>query len=1312
VLAPDDPSAKLRALVFSKTAAFRHGSIPAGVNALKALGTEKNFQVDATEDASLFRDDVLAHFDSVIWLSTTGDVLTDTQQAAFERFIRAGGGYVGIHSAADTEYGWPWYGQLVGAYFRNHPNGTPTATTVVEDTTDASTAGIPARWTRSDEWYNFQKPVDPVVNGGGDDYNPRNTSGVHVLLTMDESTYAEADGSDGVDDDHPIAWCHRYDGGRAWYSGLAHTQASFSDATMLNHLNAGIEITAGVTASAACGKTATANQNPTVTVARTPTGGVTSGTAVAFTATGTDPDGDTLTYSWDFGDGGTAATQNPSHTYAAPGTYAATVTVSDGKGGTGTATSSVIVTSSNRDPSVTAARTPAGNTTTGTAIAFTATGSDPDGDTLTYAWDFGDTTSSTTQNPSKTYTTPGTYTAKVTVSDGKGGSASASLTVVVAQANRNPTVVASRTPAGSVTTGTPIAFTATGSDADDDTLTYAWTFGDTTSSTSQNPTKTYTQAGTFTATVTVSDGKGGTGTATVSVTVTAASCGTGSGYRDDFDGTALGAGWSVIRGDATLTVGGGKLSIPTQAGDLYQGTNTAKNIVLRTAPTGAFTMTAKINHKGLVQYQQAGIIVYNDDNNYVKLDRTATNTATATNTEFFEFIEEINATARNASTDHTSNLVSTFPQDFYVRIVSNGTTLTGQYSTDGTTWTQAGRVSTGIPANAKVGVYALSNAAATTVTPTFDWFTLTGANVADTPCPNAAPTVTAARTPSGNVRVGNPVAFTATGTDTDGDNLTYAWDFGDGDTSTEQNPTHTFLAAATRTVKVTVSDGKGGTGETTLSVVVQANRNPTIGATTAAAPQAGLAPLAVQLTGAATDADGHTVSYSWDLDGDGTFETTTQNATVTYTQPGTYTPTLKVTDPFGGSSTRAVVVNVLPAQIDPAAKYKVLVFSKTAAFRHSNIDEGITALKKLGADNGFAVDAIEEPSLFTDAFLSRYDAVVWLSTTGDVLNDAQQASFERYIRSGHGYVGIHAAADTEYTWPWYGKLVGAYFRNHPNGTPTATVVTEDATHLSTAGLPARWTRTDEWYNYQSTDNPVINGGGVDFSPRANPVHVLLTMDESTYAEADGTDGVDDDHPISWCHRYDGGRAWYTGMGHTEASFLEPDFLKHVLGGLEVATGHTPDPACGVVQTETPGDISGNVPGTLALTIGAPARFGTFLPGIADSYDASMTAKVISTATAASLTVRDPSFTATGRLVNGTYALAQPLNVRASNATVSSGAFAPLPSDRSPLALLSYNAPVTNDAVTIDFRQSIGSSEALYTGAYGKTLVFTLSTSTP
>ena len=319
---------------------------------------------------------------------------------------------------------------------------------------------------------------------------------------------------------------------------------------------------------------------------------------------------------------------------------------------------------------------------------------------------------------------------------------------------------------------------------------------------------------------------------------------------------------------------------------------------------------------------------------------------------------------------------------------------------------------------------------------------------------NTDPTVTASRSPSGNVRVGVPISFSAVGADADGDTLTYAWDFGDGETSTQQNPSHFYLTTGGKTVTVTVSDGKGGTGSATMSVTIQSNRNPSIQSATAASPSAGLAPLAVQFTGAATDFDGHTVSYSWDLDGDGEFETTEQNPTRTYTAVGTYSAVLRVTDPFGGASTRTLPITVLSATNDPTKKFNILVFSKTAGFRHSSIDEGITALKLLGEQNNFGVDAIEEASLFTDAFLARYDAVVWLSTTGDVLNDDQQGAFERYIHAGGGYVGIHSAADTEYTWPWYGQLVGGYFRNHPNGTPTATVEVEDGAHHSTSHLPA------------------------------------------------------------------------------------------------------------------------------------------------------------------------------------------------------------------------------------------------------------------
>ena len=200
----------------------------------------------------------------------------------------------------------------------------------------------------------------------------------------------------------------------------------------------------------------------------------------------------------------------------------------------------------------------------------------------------------------------------------------------------------------------------------------------------------------------------------------------------------------MIRRDQTLTVADGKVTIPTQAGDLYTTTNTAKNVVLRPAPTGPFTITAKVNHKGLVQYQQAGVIVYGTDDNYVKLDRTASNTATAANTEFFEFIQEQNGTARNAGQDRTSNLAATFPQDFYIRIDYDGTNLTGSYSTDGTTWTNVGRASTPLPANAQVGFFALSNAAATRSTPTFDWFEMTARTSRRTrpACPATAPTPT------------------------------------------------------------------------------------------------------------------------------------------------------------------------------------------------------------------------------------------------------------------------------------------------------------------------------------------------------------------------------------------------------------------------------------------------------------------------------------------------------------------------------------------------------------------------------------------
>jgi type 1 glutamine amidotransferase len=248
---------------------------------------------------------------------------------------------------------------------------------------------------------------------------------------------------------------------------------------------------------------------------------------------------------------------------------------------------------------------------------------------------------------------------------------------------------------------------------------------------------------------------------------------------------------------------------------------------------------------------------------------------------------------------------------------------------------------------------------------------------------------------------------------------------------------------------------------------------------------------------------------------------------------------------------------------DPEARFRVLVFSKTAGFRHSSIDEGIAAIKKLGADHGFQVDATEDPSVFRDGVLSHFDTVVFLSTTGDVLNLSQQAAFERYIAAGGGYTGVHAASDTEYDWRWYGNLVGAYFRNHP-ANQDAFVDVEDQEHPSTEGLPDRYERYDEWYNFKSPAFAEV--GDADFSPRAR-VHVLATVDESTYNEDDGN-ATDDDHPVTWCQRYDGGRSWYTAMGHTEESFTEANFLQQLLGGIETTAGAKPSAECGIAADVT------------------------------------------------------------------------------------------------------------------------------------------------
>ena len=255
--------------------------------------------------------------------------------------------------------------------------------------------------------------------------------------------------------------------------------------------------------------------------------------------------------------------------------------------------------------------------------------------------------------------------------------------------------------------------------------------------------------------------------------------------------------------------------------------------------------------------------------------------------------------------------------------------------------------------------------------------------------------------------------------------------------------------------------------------------------------------------------------------------------------------------------TLSVGLTAAPVHADDG-DYDVLVVGKTLGFRHSHIDDTTRAVIQLGEENGFDVDVWDpaQPTLtlastpFTsEEDLSKYATIIFASpvdgtnnlnpTRPRLLNDSELAAFQGYIRSGGGYVGLHAATDSMHTVPWYSELTGggARFRNHP-AQQTATMRVESPTHPSTEMLPTEWVRFDEWYNY--TTNP------------REDVHVLITLDESTYTG--GSMGAD--HPLAWCHNFEGGRSWYEGAGHTDVTWTDPLFLSHVLGGIEWTAGLT------------------------------------------------------------------------------------------------------------------------------------------------------------
>ena len=237
------------------------------------------------------------------------------------------------------------------------------------------------------------------------------------------------------------------------------------------------------------------------------------------------------------------------------------------------------------------------------------------------------------------------------------------------------------------------------------------------------------------------------------------------------------------------------------------------------------------------------------------------------------------------------------------------------------------------------------------------------------------------------------------------------------------------------------------------------------------------------------------------------------------------TSIIKILSAFALVSLCVFFISAKPKQ----EKIRVLIFSKTNGFRHSSIPVGIAAIKKLGAENGFDVDATEDSTMFNTNNLKKYAAVIFLSTTGKVLGTPEEKALQDYIHNGGGFMGIHAATDCEYKWQWYGDLVGGYFKSHPK-QQMAKFMVVDKNHPATKDLPDVWERFDELYNFKYL-NPNLK--------------VLIKIDEHSYTG--GENG--DNHPMAWYHEFEGGRAFYTELGHTEESYSEPLYLKHILGGI-------------------------------------------------------------------------------------------------------------------------------------------------------------------
>lgn len=229
---------------------------------------------------------------------------------------------------------------------------------------------------------------------------------------------------------------------------------------------------------------------------------------------------------------------------------------------------------------------------------------------------------------------------------------------------------------------------------------------------------------------------------------------------------------------------------------------------------------------------------------------------------------------------------------------------------------------------------------------------------------------------------------------------------------------------------------------------------------------------------------------------------------------------------------------VAPVFKEEMGEKGVLIFSKTNSYRHQSIEAGVEAIQKMGKENGWSIYHTENAAFFNDEYLKKFKVIIFLSTTGDVFIQEQREAFTRFMEGGGGFVGIHAASDTEHKWDWYNQMIGTHFKHHTlfPQLPEGEMITEDTTHPTTAFLPRRWKRKDEWYCFLT-------------NPRErDSVHILTTIDEKTY-DTGILGGMGNDHPISWTNTIGKGRVFYTAIGHTEETFSEELTLKHISEGI-------------------------------------------------------------------------------------------------------------------------------------------------------------------